>query len=380
MIRRPPRSTQSRSSAASDVYKRQGRRAPRLRPREPGPCGPPRRRAARRRRSSAPRPRPSTRAARRKARRWLWRPPRSALRPPPGQRAGTLDPRVQQLVLHGELADAAHGGVELALEGIALALLEPRVHAGERLVFPALEAVDLNAELAGERLERFSAQQPQRDLTLAREAPALPRSKWAQGHEVTLGLWVLLCHDGPFSRTLMLHKLVSRRSGAAAVGARGLARAPGLEELAQKRADVSLDRDHPARLLKLRLGARKAPLQLCILHREGTFRLTPPGPREGLQDALLALPAPGGEVGRVEAFAAQQGADLTGPREAVRLVQDAQLVLGAEAPPLGPLHELGIRRRRGGGASGGPCATLAYGSLRSAAAGSVPPYILPLQQ
>src|SRR5450756_351244 len=217
MIRRPPRSTQSRSSAASDVYKRQGRRAPRLRPREPGPCGPPRRRAARRRRSSAPRPRPSTRAARRKARRWLWRPPRSALRPPPGQRAGTLDPRVQQLVLHGELADAAHGGVELALEGIALALLEPRVHAGERLVFPALEAVDLNAELAGERLERFSAQQPQRHLTLAREAPALPRSKWAQGHEVTLGLWVLLCHDGPFSRTLMLHKLVSKRSGAAAV-------------------------------------------------------------------------------------------------------------------------------------------------------------------
>src|SRR5665647_1401450 len=147
-----------------------------------------------------------------------------ALRPPPGQRAGTLDPRVQQLVLHGELADAAHGGVELALEGIALALLEPGVHAGQSLVFPALEAVDLDAELAGERVERLSAQQPQRHLTLAREAPALPRSKWAQGHEVTLGLWVLLCHDGPFSRTLMLHKLVSRRSGAAASVSRVLRR------------------------------------------------------------------------------------------------------------------------------------------------------------
>src|SRR5450756_1124774 len=220
MIRRPPRSTQSRSSAASDVYKRQGRRAPRLRPREPGPCGPPRRQAARRRRSSAPRPRPSTRAARRKARRWLWRPPRSALRPPAGQRAGTLDPRVQQLVLHGELTDAPHRRVELALQGIALALLEPGVEAGERLLFPELEAIDLDAELAGERVERFSAQQPQRHLTLAGKAPALPWSEWPQGDEVTLGLWVLLCHDRPFSRTLMLHKLVSKRSGAAALAVR----------------------------------------------------------------------------------------------------------------------------------------------------------------
>src|SRR5450759_3758868 len=139
------------------------------------------------------------------ARRWRWRPPRSALRPPAAQRAGTLDLGVQQLVLHGELADAAHGGVELRLERIALALLEPGVEAGERLVFPALEAIDLDAELAGERVERLSAQQPQRDLTLARKAPALPWSEWPQGDEVTLCLWVLLCHDGPFSRTLMLH-------------------------------------------------------------------------------------------------------------------------------------------------------------------------------
>src|SRR5450756_3218530 len=36
MIRRPPRSTQSRSSAASDVYKRQGRKASTLVPWEGG--------------------------------------------------------------------------------------------------------------------------------------------------------------------------------------------------------------------------------------------------------------------------------------------------------------------------------------------------------
>src|SRR5665647_2287685 len=61
-----------------------------------------------------------------------------------------------------------------------------------------------------------AAQEPQRHLTLAGKAPALPRSEWPHGDEVTLGLWVLLCHDRPFSRTLMLHKLVSKRSGAAA--------------------------------------------------------------------------------------------------------------------------------------------------------------------
>jgi len=95
---------------------------------------------------------------------------------------------VQQLVLHGELADAAHGRVELALQGIALAFLEPRVEAGERLILPPLEAVDLDAEFAGERVERLTAQQAQSYLTFAGKAPALPRSEWAHGDEVTLGL------------------------------------------------------------------------------------------------------------------------------------------------------------------------------------------------
>src|SRR5665647_2685502 len=85
------------------------------------------------------------RAARRRACRWPWRPRRSALRPPAAQRAGALDPCAEQLVLHGELADAAHGGVE-----------------------------------------RLAAQEPQRHLTLAGKAPALPRSEWSHGGEVTL--------------------------------------------------------------------------------------------------------------------------------------------------------------------------------------------------
>jgi hypothetical protein len=93
---------------------------------------------------------------------------------------------VQQLVLHGALADAAHGGVELVLEGIALALLEAGVEAGERLLLPALEAVDLDAELAGERVAGFAAQEPQRHLTFAGKAPTLSRSERAHGNEVTV--------------------------------------------------------------------------------------------------------------------------------------------------------------------------------------------------
>src|SRR5450830_436423 len=117
--------------------------------------------------------------------------------------------------------------------------------------------------------------------------------------------------------------------------------------------------DNPARLIKLRLTARKAPAQLRVLRGEGIARPASAGPREGLQGARFALRAPGGEVGGVEALTAQQGTDLAGPREAVRLAQDGELVRGREAPPLGALHELGVRRRQGDGASGGPCAALA---------------------
>ena len=41
--------------------------------------------------------------------------------------------------------------------------------------------MDRDAELAGERLERLTSQQAQGHLTLARKAPALLWSGWAQG-------------------------------------------------------------------------------------------------------------------------------------------------------------------------------------------------------
>jgi len=99
---------------------------------------------------------------------------------------------VQQLVLHGELADAAQGRVELALQGIVLALPETSVEAGEGFLLPALEAIDLDAELAGERVDRLTTEQAQSYLTLAGEAPALTGSERADGSDVTLGQWILL--------------------------------------------------------------------------------------------------------------------------------------------------------------------------------------------
>ena len=75
---------------------------------------------------------------------------------------------------------------------VALRLLRAEL-AGERVEVYRLERWKDKA-LAGldaglkERVERLAAQEPQRHLTLAGKAPALPRSEWAHGDEVTLGL------------------------------------------------------------------------------------------------------------------------------------------------------------------------------------------------
>lgn len=125
------------------------------------------------------------------------------------------NPRVQRLVLHGELAGTAYGGVELALDRIAAPLLERGVEAGQGLVFSTSEAADLDAELAGERIDRLTLQQPRCDLTHSAEAPPLPCSE-PQGDVVALGGCLLLWHDRPYSRTPMLHELVSKRCGGVA--------------------------------------------------------------------------------------------------------------------------------------------------------------------
>ena len=52
--------------------------------------------------------------------------------------------------------------------------------------------------------------------------------------------------------------------------------------------------------------------------------------------ALRALPLPGGQMPRVEALAAQQGANLAAVLSGSDLVKDGAFVLGTEAPPHGP--------------------------------------------
>ena len=64
--------------------------------------------------------------------------------------------------------------------------------------------------------------------------------------------------------------------------------------------------------------------------------------RQGLERSGLALAAPIDQVRGVQPLAAQQRADLARLGAGVGLTQDRELVLGAEAPPLGLLGHLGI--------------------------------------
>ena len=115
--------------------------------------------------------------------------------------------------------------------------------------------------------------------------------------------------------------------------------------------------DHPARGLKLRLGALGAAAQLLVLDLLGAR--TALARREALERAGVALLAPRRQVRGVEALAAQQRADLALARARLGRAQHAQLVLGGEAPPARALGQLGVGRRR---ARRSP--PLAYGSLR----------------
>jgi hypothetical protein len=94
--------------------------------------------------------------------------------------------------------------------------------------------------------------------------------------------------------------------------------------------------------------------------------------RQGLQLAFLALTAPGGQMGRVEAFAAQQGADGTLVAAGLGLLDDGALVLGGELPAFRFGRDFRVRNRDRRGAAGvgssfaaGGLATLALPPLRS---------------
>jgi hypothetical protein len=88
--------------------------------------------------------------------------------------------------------------------------------------------------------------------------------------------------------------------------------------------------------------------------------------------ALLALAAPGRQMGRVEPLAAEQRADGASISAGFCLVQNEALVLGSELAAFGVGRDLRVREGRrtvGGGvgnssASGG-LATLALPALRS---------------
>jgi len=108
--------------------------------------------------------------------------------------------------------------------------------------------------------------------------------------------------------------------------------------------EVSLDRDHPAGLLKLCLAAREAPAQLRVLRRKGVSAGLRPRGRERASRAPWSRCLRQVESwGRVEVLAAQKSADVTWARETIYIAQDAQLALGGEPPPLRPLHEFRVR-------------------------------------
>src|SRR3712207_453706 len=97
-------------------------------------------------------PRPGRRGRRRSGGRWPGRSPPPSPRPPAAQRAGALHLGPQQLVLHAELADAPHGGGELAVGLVRLALLQRSLERGLGLLAPLLEPEHRQAELPGEQL------------------------------------------------------------------------------------------------------------------------------------------------------------------------------------------------------------------------------------
>ena len=66
---------------------------------------------------------------------------------------------------------------------------------------------------------------------------------------------------------------------------------------------------------------------------------------EGLQLTASSEPAPGGELGGVQAFATEQGTDLAGLGTGVRFLENAQLFSSAELTTTSFRHNLRVRPR-----------------------------------
>jgi len=95
---------------------------------------------------------------------------------PPRRRAESvlqdLDLLLEELDLHGLVADLGLEVVDEAVAVVGLARLEPGLHAGKRLVTPLGEFAGRDAERSAEGVERLSADEPQDDLGLAAAGPS----------------------------------------------------------------------------------------------------------------------------------------------------------------------------------------------------------------
>ena len=112
----------------------------------------------------------------------------------------------------------------------------------------------------------------------------------------------------------------------------------------------------------LSLGQAAAQLRVLAFELKqaclpGYGRLGFPPPlarRQRLERAGLALAAPIGQMRGVQAFTTQQRPKFTG-RAVIGLLEDLELVLGAEAPAFRPRHRFGVGCGCGAGrADSGP--------------------------
>lgn len=136
-----------------------------------------------------------------------------------------------------------------------------------------------------------------------------------------------------------------------------------------------LDFDHQPGLAQLALQALVLAHELCDLARFGRIRIDLGAAflrRQCGQLGGLALAPPGAQAGRVDAFTAQQGTDLTGLGAAVGRFQNAALVGIGELSASGARHDLcGDAPHGGGRCRSGRLFSRPTGSLRDARIGRI---------